>query len=111
MYAAGTIVGIALAGTDEFLQVTCEKYGEYRAKNRADHQRLIGLYEQRDGLKSEIRQNNELIMAERMVKGKGVYDNLRITDINTHVLQFHELPLVNLYPISSAKSLLLISSK
>lgn len=126
MYAAGTIVGIALAGTAEFLQVTCEKYGEYRAKNRAtnlqlanrpvhsqtrllndeigeleqkkrrdrglnraDHQRLIGLYEQRDGLKSEIRQNNELILAERMVEGKGVYDNLRITDINTHVLQFH----------------------
>jgi hypothetical protein len=126
MYAAGTITGIALAGTVEFVQVACEKFGEYRTKNRTtnlalankpvhsktrelndsiselerkkardrslnrnDHQRLIGLYEQRDRLKQEVWHNNELVMTERMVDGKGVYDNLHITDVNTHVLQFH----------------------
>ncbi len=126
MYAAGTITGIALAGTVEFVQVACEKFGEYRSKNRTtnlalankpvhrktrelndaiselerkkardrslnrnDHQRLIGLYEQRDKLKQEVWHNNELVMTERMVDGKGVYDNLHITDVNTHVLQFH----------------------
>lgn len=35
MYAAGTVVGITLAGTVEFCQVAYEKYGEFRAKNRS----------------------------------------------------------------------------
>lgn len=35
MYAAGTVVGITLAGAVEFCQVAYEKYGEYRAKNRS----------------------------------------------------------------------------
>lgn len=126
MYAAGTISGIAFAGTVEFIQVACEKFVEHRSKNRAtnlslsnrpvhnqtralndeitdleakcrrdrslnrtDQQRLLGLYEQRDSLKQQLCQNNELVMAERIADGKGFYDNLHITNVNTHVLQFH----------------------
>jgi hypothetical protein len=60
-----------------------------RNLNTSDNQLLMSLYQQRDKLKQEVWHNNELVMAERMVDGKGVYDNLNITDINTHVLQFH----------------------
>ena len=40
MYAAGTITGIALAGTVEFIQVACEKFGEFRSKNRSTNLKL-----------------------------------------------------------------------
>ena len=35
IYAAGTITGIAVAGAVEFTQVACEKFMEYRARNRS----------------------------------------------------------------------------
>jgi len=43
MYAAGTITGISLAGTVEFVQVACEKFGEYRTKNRTTNLALANL--------------------------------------------------------------------
>jgi len=126
MYAAGTITGIAAAGVVEFAQVAYEKYGEFRAKNRAvnlssanrpihkktkvlndeiidleskkfrdrsldqyDDQKLRDLYSQRDKLKDEARNNNELLMVEKMQSGEGVYDSLHINNNNTHILQFH----------------------
>lgn len=126
MYAAGTITGIAVAGAVEFTQVACEKFMEYRAKNRNtnlaiankpvhlltrnindeiaelerkkahdrslnqhDNQKLIGLYQQRDKLKDDVRNNNELRMVEKMQNGQGIFNNVHITDVNTHILQFH----------------------
>lgn len=126
MYAAGTITGIALAGAVEFTQVACEKFMEYRAKNRStnlalankpvhlltrnindeiaelerkkgrdssfnnyDNQKLTSLYQQRDKLKDDVRNNNELRMVEKLQNGQGIFDNVHITNVNTHVLQFH----------------------
>lgn len=126
MYAAGTVVGIAAAGVVEFTQVACEKFVEFRTKNRSvnlalankpihnttktlndeimelehkryrdrnlnqsDHQRLNGLYSQRDKLKDDVRQNSELLLIEKMQNGQGVYDSVHITNVNTHILQFH----------------------
>jgi hypothetical protein len=60
-----------------------------RSLNEYDNQRLISLYSKRDNLKNEIRNNNELLMTEKMQKGQSTYDSIHINNINSHVLQFH----------------------
>lgn len=73
---------------DEILEIEQKKYRD-RTLNHYDNQRLNSLYSQRDNLKGEVRKNNELLMIEKMKNGQGVYDNIHINNVNTHILQFH----------------------
>lgn len=60
-----------------------------RGLNEYDKQQLSNLYSKRDGLKNEIRSNNELLMTEKMQKGQGTYESIHISNANSHILQFH----------------------
>ena len=73
---------------NEIMELELKKNRD-RSLNQYENQKLIGLYEQRHQLKDQVRNNNELLMVERMQNGQGIYDSVHITDSNTHVLQFH----------------------
>jgi len=73
---------------DQILELELKKRRD-RTLNQYDSQRLNSLYSQRDNLKDEIRNNNELLMTEKMQNGQGIYDSIHINNVNTHILQFH----------------------
>ena len=66
-----------------------EKRGRDGRLNEYDAHELDGLYRGRDERASLLVEANGLVIADRMSAGTGTYDNLHVTDVNTHILQFH----------------------
>jgi hypothetical protein len=73
---------------DQILDLESKKRRDY-SLNEYDSQFLASLYSKRDNLKNEMRNNNELIMTEKMKNGHGTYDSIHINNLNSHILQFH----------------------
>jgi len=73
---------------DQILDLESKKRRDY-SLNENDSQFLASLYSKRDNLKNEMRNNNELIMTEKMQNGHGTYDSIHINNLNSHILQFH----------------------
>ncbi len=70
--------------------------GEYESKrfrdgrlNEYDDRELAELYSRRNNGALQLAQTNEIIMANDVSKGVGAYDNVSVSDANTHILQFH----------------------
>ena len=57
--------------------------------NPYDAYELDGLYRNRDERAALLVGANGLVIADQMSARTGTYDNLHVTDVNTHVLQFH----------------------
>ncbi len=70
--------------------------GEYEEKRLRDGRldqyeghELDELYRRRQSESALLADANSLVIANRIVDGEGTYDSLRVSDVNTHVLQFH----------------------
>ena len=70
--------------------------GEYEDKRLKDGRlgqyeshELDELYRRRQRESALLADANGLVIANRIVDGEGTYDKLRVSDVNTHVLQFH----------------------
>ena len=57
--------------------------------NEYDAHRLDELYGRRDERALQLAETNGIILANQMSAGVGIYDNVRVSDVNTHILQFH----------------------
>ena len=73
---------------DEILELE-QKNSRDRRLSVSDTDKLHSLYLKRNGLKEDVRYNNELLMVEKMKNNQGKYNSIHINDLNTHILQFH----------------------
>lgn len=57
--------------------------------NEYDQHQLNRLHCRREDKAELLAQTNEIVIANQVAEGVGTYDNVNVTDVNTHILQFH----------------------